>query len=133
MGGGWWNFCMTRLLPLQGVPLLSIFSPGCRHALPWAMCSLPFQGVLPRQSASGGRYNERSEWSIAGYILGAKRRGCARTEQYVQSGSVWRTLHRLGMCRIVFQTALGGETSPSPHILCYRCVCMGLLTASTRL
>ena len=40
---------MTRLLPLQGAPLLSIFPPGCRSALPWAMCSLPFQGVRPQR------------------------------------------------------------------------------------
>ena len=27
-----------------------IFSPGCRYALPWAMCSLPFQGAHSRLS-----------------------------------------------------------------------------------
>ena len=41
------------LLPFQGVPTRMHTNPGCRFALPWAMCSLPFQGVHPNRT---GRY-----------------------------------------------------------------------------
>ena len=34
------------LLPLQGdIDSICPHYPGCRFALPWAMCLLPFQGV----------------------------------------------------------------------------------------
>jgi len=33
------------LLPLQGAGIVDVLFPGCRFALPRAMCSLPFQGA----------------------------------------------------------------------------------------
>ena len=33
------------LLPLQGAGIITNESPGCRYALPRAMCLLPFQGA----------------------------------------------------------------------------------------
>ena len=39
----------TRLLPLQGALSFPYFPPGCRSALPWAMCSLPFRGIHPQR------------------------------------------------------------------------------------
>ena len=39
----WRGFCPFRAY------LSCPYPPGCRPALPWAMCSLPFQGVRPQR------------------------------------------------------------------------------------
>ena len=39
------NISIVVLLPLRGDMEFVFINPGCRFALPWARCSLPFQGV----------------------------------------------------------------------------------------
>ena len=55
----------STLLPLAGRPSTTWNNPGCRYALPWAVCRLPFQGVATDYCTSNCTpYLLRLEWHI---------------------------------------------------------------------
>jgi len=47
------NMCLAiKAFALSGRGIVNTRSPGCRYALPWAMCLLPFQGAYIYISSS---------------------------------------------------------------------------------